>query len=297
MEQFDSQVKHGGANWLENGITVAGSGRGPGLPGGRRYNTTMRMSALQSGSNGNCVFVETSGVRLLIDAGISGVQMHERLLAHGVRPGDIHALLISHDHSDHVRCLGVYQRKFHMPVFVTEPTLAAARRRSRLGTLVEHDIRYFGSGDALQFGSVTVETIPTPHDGADGVGFVVDDGQCRLGVLTDLGHVFAGLEAVLESLDAVLLESNYDPQMLRDGPYPMFLQERIRGPGGHLSNPEAAELLRRAFGGRLRWACLGHLSEHNNSPRVALATHQQVLGPQPPLRLASRYTASELFDV
>ena len=89
-----------------------------------------------------------------------------------------------------------------------------------------------------------METIPTPHDGADGVVFVVDDGHRRLGILTDLGHVFAGLDAVLQSLDAVLLESNYDPEMLADGPYPEWLKDRIRGPGGHISNVEAAELLK-----------------------------------------------------
>jgi phosphoribosyl 1,2-cyclic phosphodiesterase len=255
----------------------------------------MRMMALQSGSNGNCVFVETCGVRLLIDAGISGVQMQQRLAAQGVQPGEIDALLISHDHSDHARCMGIYQRKFQLPVYVTGPTFNAARQRARLGVL--DDIRCFHAGESLRFAEVTVETIPTPHDGVDGVAFVVDDGQCRLGVLTDLGHVFPGLEDVLLSLDAVLLESNYDPQMLRDGPYPEFLQERIRGPGGHLSNHESAALLRRAFAGRLRWACLGHLSEHNNNPARALETHQAMLGDGRPLKLASRYSASGMFEV
>jgi phosphoribosyl 1,2-cyclic phosphodiesterase len=239
--------------------------------------------------------VEACGVRLLIDAGISGVQMQQRLEAHGVQPGDIDALLISHDHSDHAHCMGIYHRKFQIPVYVTGPTLTAARQRARLGMI--DDVRCFHAGESLRLGGVTVETIPTPHDGVDGVAFVVDDGQCRLGVLTDLGHVFSGLEDILRSLDAVLLESNYDPQMLENGPYPAFLQERIRGPGGHLSNHESAGLLRRAFRDRLRWACLGHLSEHNNNPTLALETHQAVLGDQYPLRLASRYRASEMFEV
>jgi phosphoribosyl 1,2-cyclic phosphodiesterase len=255
----------------------------------------MRMLALQSGSNGNCIFVEACGLRLLIDAGISGVRMQQRLAAHGVHPGDIDALLISHDHSDHVRCMGVYQRKYGMPVYVTGPTLAAALERTKLGVI--DDVRCFSSGESLYLGGVTIETIPTAHDGVDGVGFVVDDGRYRLGVLTDLGHVFSGLEDVLLSLDAVLLESNYDPQMLQNGPYPAFLQERIRGPGGHLSNRESAELLRRAFRKRLGWACLGHLSEQNNNPAVALETHQVVLGDRYPLRLASRYAASAMFEI
>ena len=255
----------------------------------------MRMMALQSGSNGNCVFVEAGGVRLLIDAGISGVQMEQRLAEHGVEPGDIDALLISHDHSDHVRCMGVYHRKYGMPVYVTNQTLMAARQRAKLGMI--DDVRCFVSGESLRLGGVTIETIPTPHDGADGVGFVVDDGRHRVGILTDLGHVFSGLEDVLRSLDAVLLESNYDPQMLDDGPYPEFLKARIRGPGGHLSNHESAGLLGRAFQERLRWACLGHLSEENNAPELALATHHTILGHTCLLRLASRYTASEMFEI
>ncbi|MHB0959988.1 MAG: MBL fold metallo-hydrolase [Pirellulaceae bacterium] len=255
----------------------------------------MRMMALQSGSNGNCIFVEAGGVRLLIDAGISGVQMEQRLAERGLDPADIDALLISHDHSDHVRCMGVYHRKYGMPVYVTHQTLMAARRRTKLGMI--EDVRCFTAGTSWQIGGVSIETIPTPHDGVDGVGFIVDDGRSRIGILTDLGHVFSGLEDALASLDAVLLESNYDPQMLANGPYPEFLKARIRGPGGHISNDESAGLLNRAFQGRLRWACLGHLSEQNNHPRLALATHQSLLGPECPLRLASREVASEMLEV
>lgn len=255
----------------------------------------MRMIALQSGSNGNCVFVETSGVRLLIDAGISGSQVQERLAAVGVDPAQLDALLISHDHSDHVRGMGVYHRKFGTPVYVTERTLLAARRRVPLGRV--EDVRCFHAGESFRLGAVTVETVPTPHDSADGVGFVLDDGRHRLGVLTDLGHVFAGLDEVLRSLDAVLLESNYDPQMLEAGPYPPPLKARIRGPHGHLSNGESAALLRQAFRRRLRWACLGHLSEQNNDPAVALATHRAVLGGRRALALASRHRASAALEV
>ena len=253
------------------------------------------MVSLQSGSNGNCVFVEAQGTRLLIDAGISGVQMQTRLAASGVEPGDIDGLLISHDHSDHVRCMGVYQRKYGIPVYVTVPTLAAARRWNNLGRLT--DVRFFESGSTLTFGRVTVETIPTPHDSEDGVVFVVDDGMRRLGVLTDLGHVFTELPDVLRTLDAVLLESNYDPQLLASGPYPEFLKQRIRGPGGHLSNEEAAGLLDHAFRGRLRWACLAHLSEQNNEPKLALRAHQRVFGDNFPVHVASRYGASAELEV
>jgi phosphoribosyl 1,2-cyclic phosphodiesterase len=255
----------------------------------------MRMITLQSGSNGNAVYVEAAGVRLLIDAGISGSQMQTRLACHGIRATDIDALLISHDHSDHIRAMGIYHRKYRIPVYVTERTLLAARRRVRLGML--NDVNLFTSGSTFQVGDARIETVRTAHDSADGVGFVIHDGDRRLGVLTDLGHVFDGLPDVLHSLDAVLLESNYDPQMLSCGPYPEHLKVRIRGPGGHLSNDEAADLLCQAFRHRLQWACLAHLSEQNNEPDVALRTHRAKVDGQYPIHVASRCEVSAAFQV
>jgi phosphoribosyl 1,2-cyclic phosphodiesterase len=250
--------------------------------------------SLQSGSSGNCVYVESGDVRLLFDAGISGRQAQLRLAARGRSVGDVEAVVISHDHTDHVRCMGIYQRKFRLPVHVTPGTLRAAEAACDLGTL--RDVRPFRAGGTLRFGPVTVETIPTPHDGADGVAFVVGDGRRRLGILTDLGHVFDGLPDVVESLDAVLIESNHDVDMLTYGPYPAFLKRRIRGPGGHLSNVESAELLA-AAGKRLRWACLAHLSEQNNDPDLAVLTHREVLGNGLVLHVAGRYRATDVLEV
>jgi len=250
----------------------------------------MRVIALQSGSNGNCIFVEAAGVRLLIDAGISGVTAQQRLAAHGVDIRTVQALLISHDHGDHVRSMGTLHRQFKLPLHVTEPTLAAATRFNRLGRF--KDVRHFQAGDTLRVRGVTIETIPTPHDAVDGVGFVVDDGQSRLGILTDLGHVFDGLGEVIETLDAVIIESNYDPQMLAKSTYPPELKQRIRGPGGHLSNEEAAQLLA-GSGRRLRWACLAHLSQQNNTPELARVTHEQILDDLP-IHVASRFAATEI---
>jgi len=260
-----------------------------------RYNRAMRLMALQSGSNGNSIYVEAGGMRFLVDAGISGVQMRDRLATRDVDPRTIDGLLISHDHSDHTRCMGIYHRKYGIPVYVTNPTLMEARRRTRLGII--DDIRTFRPGDCLQFGSVTIETVPTPHDSIESVGFVFDDGQSRVGVLTDLGHIFSRLRDVLCSLDAVLLESNYDPDLLESGPYPEHLKKRVRGPGGHLSNFDAAELLGQAFDNGLQWACLAHLSEQNNHPELALTTHRQILGHNRRVTVASRYAVSAMHVV
>lgn len=249
--------------------------------------------SLQSGSNGNCIYVEANGVRLLFDAGICGIRAERRMDVHGRDIRAVDALIISHDHTDHIRYAGVYQRKYGIPIFITPKTLDKAGTGDSLGKI--NNINYFRSGEKLFFGSVTVQTIPTPHDGADGSAFVISYAGRRLGILTDLGHVFRELPGVISSLDAVFLESNYDPVMLQNGPYPHFLKERIKGPKGHLSNREAAELLQ--SGEKLQWACLSHLSENNNDPRIALKTHAQIVGRRITFYTASRSTSSGILKV
>ncbi|MBP7737628.1 MAG: MBL fold metallo-hydrolase [Spirochaetes bacterium] len=253
----------------------------------------MNMISLQSGSNGNCVYVEAGDVRLLFDAGISGKRAAERLSLAGRDMAGIDALIISHDHADHVRCAGIYQRKFGMPIWISERTLGAARSSHDLGALRE--VCHFRAGCSMRFGDVVVETIPTPHDGADGSVFIVDDGRSRLGIFTDLGHVFDDLKGALATVDAALVESNYDPEMLRVGPYPRHIKNRIAGPGGHLSNMESAELIAR-YGTRLRWACLGHLSGENNTPGIALQTHRHINGTLT-CHMAGRHSAGDLLTV
>ena len=242
--------------------------------------------ALQSGSNGNSIYVESCGVGLLFDAGISGGCAAKRLAAYGRDMRNVAALLISHEHADHVRSAGVYQRKYGMPIYMTPDTYALANDSNRLGRL--RDVRHFKAGDAIRFGDVSVETLPTHHDAVDGVGFVVHANKKRLGILTDLGHVFDGLAEIVSTLDAVFIESNYDPDMLENGPYPAYLKARILGPEGHISNQEAAELVREHASDRLCWVCLSHLSAKNNSPDLALQTHQGICASSRPLFAARR---------
>jgi len=251
---------------------------------------TIAAVALQSGSNGNCIFVEALGVRLLFDAGVSGRRAREGLEAFGIDIRHADALLISHDHSDHARCAGVYHRLFGLPVYMTPKTLQARQDLGRID-----DVRCFRRGEAIRFGPVSVQALATPHDGAEAVAFIVEARRKRLGILTDLGHVFPQLPEAVASLDGVFIESNYDPQMLEEGPYPAHLKARIRGPGGHISNIESAELLRKSAGARLKWACLGHLSEHNNLPALALQTHLKLRAAPYALYAASRYRPSGMF--
>lgn len=251
--------------------------------------------SLQSGSNGNCIYVETGGVKLLFDAGINGVQAEKKLAATGRDIRDVDAMIISHDHGDHIRYAGIYQRKFGIPLYVTQKTLDISVRRHPIGKL--NDVRFFQSDDRIDIKDVTIQAVPTPHDSEDGAAFVVTSDKKSLGIMTDLGHAFHGLEDLICSLDAVFIESNYDPGMLERGPYTAFLKKRIRGPEGHLSNLEAAELLRRASREKLKWACLAHLSEQNNKASLAIATHRKIVHPGMLLHIASRYATSDILTV
>jgi phosphoribosyl 1,2-cyclic phosphodiesterase len=245
--------------------------------------------SLQSGSNGNSIYVEAGGVKLLFDAGISGAQAQARLRTQGREIRECDALIISHDHIDHTRCAGVFQRRFGLPIYMTPATRRAARWLGKV-----HDVRHFSAGGRMEFGPHTVRT---PHDAADGVVFVVEHERKRLGILTDLGHPFRGLAEIISQLDGAYLESNYDPEMLENGPYPAGLKARIRGDGGHLSNHESARLSLACLRSRLKWVAVAHLSEMNNHPDLALAAHRELVGHSFPVHLASRHEVGPLLDV
>lgn len=261
----------------------------------------MKVISLQSGSNGNCFYVEADDVSLLFDAGITGRQAELRLAHHGRDIRHCRGLFITHDHVDHSRSMGIFQRKFDLPIYVTKKTLEASRRFREIGPV--EDIRFFNPGEPQVFQTsgcetVTVHSLATPHDSAEGVVYIVEHGEKRVGILTDLGHVFDGLRDVLLSLDAVVIESNYDPEMLEYGPYPPHLKRRIKGRGGHISNYESAELISKvAMFRRLKWACLCHLSEENNEPDVAIEAHRRVLGSSVQIHVASRYGVSDVMEI
>ena len=254
----------------------------------------MEVITLQSGSAGNCVFVRSGETRLLFDAGISGSKAESRLAEYGYDICDCNALVLSHEHWDHISGVGVFHRKFGLPVYANLQTWNATRAKPSTGSIGSPN--YFVSGKPFQIGSLRIETLRTPHDAIDGVCFVIEDvesGQ-RFGLLTDLGHVFGGLQKVICSLDAILIESNYDEAMLRLGPYPQRLKDRISGKRGHISNKDAAELLEACDTSQLQWACLGHLSAENNSPLVALATHRERHRDRFPIFCADRDGALQL---
>ena len=235
-----------------------------------------RLCPLASGSSGNAVYAECAEGAVLVDAGVSMRRIVEGLSRIGASIERVRAAVVTHDHVDHCRGAGVLARRHGIPLFMTRGTFE--RRAKDLHRTPPPTL--FAGGDVLAVAGIRIETIPTPHDGVEPVAVILERHGARAGVLTDLGHPFDGLAALLADLDAVLLESNYAPESLRRGPYPPHLQARIRNAGGHLSNGEAAALVRDHAGERLGVLLLAHLSENNNTPECALATLRDIAGPR-----------------
>ena len=254
----------------------------------------MKIISLQSGSNGNCIYVESAGTRLIFDAGISGAKAKTRLAERQIDISSVDGLFISHDHSDHSDCMGILHRKFGIPVWVTQKTHQTVLERKNIGNIEK--VTHFRSGHTIKIKDLTIETVSTPHDAADGVFFIVDDGAVRFGIMTDLGHVFHELEEAVKTVDAMVLESNYDPVLLANCDYPEYTKSRIAGNNGHISNHEAATLIQ-SSGKRLRWVCLGHISEHSNNTSRLMQTHKKVLKDKLPIHIASREGCSKIFQL
>ena len=254
----------------------------------------MLFASLKSGSSGNAFYVEAGEVSLLFDAGLSAKQLREQLEAIGRSPSNIDVLIVSHEHSDHSCGIGVIARKYGIPVYISQRTLGASRSQN-IGIIPE--IIHFTPGQSFKVGDISIETIATPHDAVDGSAFAVTYNGTKLGICTDLGHVFKDLRDLVAQVDALYIESNYDTDMLLNGPYPASLKRRIMGPGGHLSNAEAAELIASEATSRLQWLCLGHLSEHNNNPEITLNTHKAIHGDRLPITIAPRYRPTALLSI
>jgi len=228
----------------------------------------MKFCVLASGSSGNCIYVESNGTRILIDCGLGKRELRRRLASAGIEGERLDAVLLTHEHTDHAGGVGLASRSFAAPLHATWKTFAPLEARlGPLSGLVE-----FAPGQPFEVGGLRVEPFSLPHDAAQPVGFIVDDGARRLGVATDLGQATHLAHERLSGCAALVLESNHDPQMLEEGPYPWPLKRRISGRLGHLSNAESASLLSSLLHPGLRHVVLAHLSRTNNLPHVALST-------------------------
>ncbi len=222
--------------------------------------------SLGSGSKGNATLVRGGDTLVLVDCGFALRELEARLSQLGLSVSDLSGVLISHEHGDHVRGLGPLLRKHALPVWMTHGTRQSLRDDRFEGVTEISPHSSFGLGD------LSVEPCPVPHDASEPCQYRFEFGGRRFGVLTDMGHVTPHIRAFAANCDALVLEANHDVEMLRRGPYPWHLQERIRNGYGHLSNTACADLLGQLDCGRLQAVALGHLSDQNNTPECALGT-------------------------
>lgn len=232
----------------------------------------MQIHVLASGSSGNSVFIEMGGTGLLVDAGISARRIVKSLADIGKDPGQIQALLITHEHTDHIKGLEVLSRRYRIPVYARPAAWDAMGGKMNLPDGVQ---KLLGSG--FEIGGVRIEPFKTSHDAADPVGFCFYKGRHKCVVATDLGMISTSVADALANADAVVLESNHDIEMLNTGPYPYFLKQRIRGARGHLSNRDAALALAAIPRKNRMHVFLAHLSQENNNPDLAERTVAGIL--------------------
>ncbi len=264
----------------------------------------MKMAVLASGSSGNSIYLSTKNTAILIDAGLSGKELERRMESIDLNPGDISAILITHEHGDHIKGAGVLSRRYDIPIYATSGTWKAARKK--LGKIDENFERVIKT--QWQLGDFEIKSFPIPHDAADPVGYVINDGEVNFGLATDIGCITNELYDYLRNLDCILLEANHDIDLLREGSYPGMLKRRIRGDEGHLSNDETAELLPELLKSNKKSTCpvvlLSHLSAENNRPELAYLTVKNSvcaagykLGKDLILKCAPRDEASEIFNI
>jgi phosphoribosyl 1,2-cyclic phosphodiesterase len=229
----------------------------------------MRFSVLSSGSKANCTFVEACGLRFLVDCGLSGKQAEERMAEIGVDPSTLSAILVTHEHSDHINGVGTLSRRYRLPVYANARTMEhISKPRAK---------ELFETGAEFCVGKVRVEPFSIVHDAADPVGFAIYADGLKLVVCTDLGRVTTLVQEHLKGAHAILLESNHDQEMLQSCSYTWELKQRIASTHGHLCNDAAGQLIEEIMHPELFHIVLGHLSENSNTPGLALETANRYL--------------------
>jgi len=252
-----------------------------------------RFASLGSGSRGNATLIEAGATSVLVDCGFAARELVARCEGLGFDPRGLSALLVTHEHGDHMRGVGAVARRFGIPVWMTHGTWRAAD----FGTIANLNLFAGHEGD-FSIGDLQVTPVPVPHDAREPTQFVFTREGLRLGLLTDLGSITQRVLDTFDGVDALLLECNHDTAMLASGPYPPSLRARVGGRFGHLNNVQAADFLRRIDHGRLRHLVAGHLSEKNNAPELAREAIESVsaeLGPCLSLLIQDR--ASDWFAI
>ncbi len=227
-------------------------------------NAGMQVCVLASGSKGNSIYIASGRFAILIDAGLSGVALQRRMAARGLDPANLRAIVVSHEHSDHISGVGVLSRRFKLPVYMSRRTAAAAA--DQLGKMA--GLNHFCCGQDFDLGPFRFHPFSTSHDASDPAGFTISSGRYKVGLATDLGIATGMVKVHLKDCHLLIVEANHDPEMLIQGPYPWPLKQRIKSRLGHLSNPDAMELIESVCHRRLQHVILAHLSQTNNTPQM-----------------------------
>jgi phosphoribosyl 1,2-cyclic phosphodiesterase len=251
---------------------------------------------LASGSKGNAVYVSNEQTSVLFDAGLSGKEIERRMLARQLDPKSLTGIVVSHEHSDHIRGVGILSRRFNLPVYISPKTAQAAS--AQIGKL--YQTSYFDCGKMFNIQGLTIRPFSTSHDAEDPAGFTISYNGQKVGLATDLGVATGMVQEHLKGCNLLILEANHDMDMLITGPYPWYLKQRIKSRNGHLSNEESCNLLGKVLHKNLTCVVLAHLSEQNNHPEKALNTVRQAVITQQSIlkfHVASQYTSSEIINI
>lgn len=235
----------------------------------------LKFCSLSSGSSGNCQYLGTSRTKILIDAGLSGKRIESLLLSIDVKPEEIDYILVTHEHIDHVKGVGVLSRRYDIPILANEKTWASMK--GLIGKIDPKNIKVFESERAFELGDLGIYPFKIFHDAAEPVGFSIYYKKAKISIMTDTGWVNDKMKKTIKDSSLYLIESNHDVKMLKEGSYPWYLKQRILSTKGHLSNADAARVLADLLMGKGEIVLLGHLSKENNIPELAYNTVKEYI--------------------
>lgn len=254
----------------------------------------MTVCVLASGSKGNSTYISSGKSSILIDAGLSGIELERRMMSRNLPASNLKAILITHEHTDHIQAAFVLSKRYKIPVYASRETMEAmGDKKSSL-----HEAREFVCGNPFRINGMEIQPFSISHDAADPAGFTVTSGSKKMGIATDLGIATSLVKTRLMNCSLVMIEANHDPVMLASGPYPWTLKQRVRSRVGHLSNQEAKELVTQILHPGLKQIIIGHVSEKNNTRDMALGTVSEAIrGRSVGISVAEQTTASDLFVI
>ena len=262
----------------------------------------LEFASIASGSSGNCIYVASSHTRLLIDAGLSGKRIEAGLSELSLTGYDIDALLVTHEHNDHVDGVGIMSRRYDIPVYATEGTWE--NMPGKVGRIKPSNKNALYSGETLMINDLMIQPFPIPHDAAQPVGYSITDGSAKITVATDIGHITDEVRENIKDSNILLIESNHDVDMVKTGPYPYPLKQRVLSDFGHLSNDNCGKILGDVITDTLKYIFLGHLSKENNTPALAFETVKSrleaegvVIGGDVNMYVAPRYGVKRIIRI